>query len=172
MLHSAKIINFAAKNRLYLHKKDTLSKQIFLIAVSKNITHEGIVMEVDGQWVTVRFVQHSACSACHAKALCTGGTSESAERQVVANSYGISYQPGDKVRVIVGGGLAWSAVVIAFLLPLVLALVCLFVTVGTTDNEVLGCLTTFVVLAIYYLGVWLMRHRLERKVEFTLQHLV
>ncbi len=140
--------------------------------MSKNITHEGIVTEVSGQWVTVRFVQQSACSSCHAKALCAGGNSESAERQVVANSYGVAYQPGDKVRVIVGGGLAWSAVVVAFLIPLVLALLCLFVTVGRTDNELMGCLATLAVLAVYYVVVWLLRHKLERKVEFTLQHLV
>ena len=90
---------------------------------------------------------------------------------VVANSYGVSYQPGDVVRVVVGSGLAWSAVVIAFVVPLVLALGCLFAVVHATGNEVTGCWVTMAVLLVYYLLVWLMRHRLERRVEFTLEHL-
>lgn len=139
--------------------------------MSKNITHEGIVTKVNGHWVTVRFVQHSACAGCHAKALCSGGTSESAEREVIANSYGVPYECGDMVRVVVGSGLAWSAVVIAFVIPMILALTCLFAVVSALGDEVTGCLVTLVVLGVYYSGVWLLRHRLERKVEFTLERL-
>ena len=127
---------------------------------------------VEGQRVTVRFVQLSACSACHAKALCSGGSSESAEKVVVANSYGVPYQVGDDVRVIVGDGLAWSAVVIAFVVPLVLALACLFGVVGASGSEMVGCVATLGLLAVYYFVVWLLRARLERRVEFTLEHKV
>lgn len=140
--------------------------------MNKSITHDGVVVGVDGQRVTVQFVQNSACSSCHAKALCSGGSSESAEKRVVANSYGVPYQVGDKVKIIVAGGLAWSAVVIAFVVPLVLALVCLFVLVKMLGSEALGVLGTLTTLGIYYLVVWTQRNRLERKVEFTLQHLV
>ena len=143
----------------------------FLITVSKNITHEGIVTEVNGQFVTVRFVQHSACAGCHAKALCSGGTSESAERRVTANSYGEKYESGDMVRVVVGSGLAWSAVVIAFVVPIVLALAVLKVVIDLSHDEVMACLATLGVLAVYYFVVWLMRDRLERKAVFTLERL-
>lgn len=137
--------------------------------MGKNITHEGVVVAVDGQWVTVHFVQHSACSECHAKTLCSGGTSESADRKVVANSYGRPYQVGEHVKVIVADGLAWSAVVIAFLIPLVLALVCLFVTVHLTGSQLAGCVSTLVLLGVYYLIVWTQSKRLERKVEFLIE---
>lgn len=129
-------------------------------------------MGVDGNKVTVLFVQNSACSGCHAKALCSGGSSESAEKKVVANSYGVPYQIGDKVKVIVAGGLAWSAVVIAFVVPLILVFITLFTVVKVTGNEVVGCLGTLAMLAVYYFFVWTMRDSLERKVEFTLEHLV
>lgn len=142
-----------------------------LITVNKSITHEGVVIGVDGQQVTVQFVQNSACSSCHAKALCTGGSSESAEKRVVANSYGVPYQVGEQVKIIVAGGLAWSAVVIAFVVPLVFALVSLFVCVELTGSEVAGSLGTLALLALYYLVVWTQRHRLERRVEFTLERL-
>ena len=139
--------------------------------MSKNITHEGIVTEVNGQFVTVRFVQNSACSECRAKALCTGGTSESEIRQVVANSYGVAYELGEMVRVVVSGGLAWSAVIVAFAVPIILALSSLAIAIRLTGSEVQGVIYTFGVLTIYYLAVWLMRHRLERRVEFTLERM-
>lgn len=137
--------------------------------MSRNITHEGIVVGVEGQHVTVQFVRNSACSQCHAKALCSGGNSESESRTVVANSYGVPYSVGEQVRVVVSNSMAWSAVVVAFLVPLVLALVSLFVVIGLTGSEPIGCFATLGALAVYYFVVWLFRHRLERKVEFTLQ---
>jgi sigma-E factor negative regulatory protein RseC len=139
--------------------------------VSNNITHEGVVVKVEGQRVTVQFVQSSACSACHAKSLCTGGTSDSAQRKVIANSYGVSYEVGDYVRIIVTSGLAWTAVLLAFVVPMVLALVCLFVVIGYTGSEMIGCLATLAMLAVYFVIVWMQRDHLERKTEFTLERL-
>ncbi len=139
--------------------------------MSNNITHEGVVVKVEGQRVTVQFVQNSACSGCHAKTLCSGGTSESATRKVIANSYGVSYEVGDYVRVVVTSGLAWTAVILAFVVPMVLALICLFVVVGYTGSEMKGCLATLVLLGVYFFFVWMQRDHLERKTEFTLERL-
>jgi len=139
--------------------------------VSNNITHEGVVIKVEGQRVTVQFVQNSACSGCHAKTLCSSGTSDSARREVVANSYGVTYEVGDYVRVVVTSGLAWTAVLLAFVVPMVLAMVCLFAVVGVTGSEIKGCLATLLLLGLYFFILWMQRDRLERKTEFTLERL-
>lgn len=140
-----------------------------LISVSQNITHEGIVVAVDGQNVTVQFVRNSACSECHAKSLCSGGTSEAESRTVVANSYGVPYQVGEQVRVLVASGWAWQAVVVAFVVPVVLVLICLFLVVGKTGNEMLGCFAALILLAFYYFIFWLNRKHIDKKVEFLLE---
>ncbi len=139
--------------------------------MSNRITHEGVVVKVEGQRVTVQFVQNSACSGCHAKSLCAGGTSDSKQREVVANSFGVTYEVGDYVRVVVSSGLAWTAVLLAFVIPMVLALICLFVVVGLSGSEMTGCLVTLGLLGLYFLIVWIQRNRLERKTEFTLERL-
>lgn len=139
--------------------------------MSNNITHEGVVVKVEGQRVTVQFVQNSACSGCHAKTLCSSGTSDSAKREVIANSFGVPYEVGDYVRVVVTSGLAWKAVLLAFVVPMILALISLFGVVGFTGSELKGCLATLALLAVYYLVVWMQRDRLERKTEFTLERL-
>lgn len=135
--------------------------------MSKNITHEGVVIKTEGTRVTVRFVQNSACSGCHAKGVCS--SQDSAEKIVVAEGYGVPFQIGDEVNIIVSNSAAWQAVRFAFAIPLVLALVCLFCCVPYL-GEVKASLATLAVLALYYLGLYLCRSHLGSKVEFTVTH--
>lgn len=134
--------------------------------MSKNITHEGVVIKVEGTQVTVRFVQSSACSGCHAKGICS--SQDSAEKVVVADSEGASYEVGEPVRILVSNSAAWQAVRYAFAIPLVLALVCLFAAVPLW-GEAMACLATLGFLAVYYLVLYLCRQRLGRQVRFTLR---
>lgn len=134
---------------------------------TNHIQHAGIVTKVCGDQVTVHFIQNSACSGCHARALCSGGSSESADRTVVARAYGQTYSVGEQVTVNVTQGLAWSAVRWAFMIPLILAMVALFCLVPVV-GEVLACVGTLCVLAVYYGIFYMFRHKLEHKVEFTL----
>lgn len=141
----------------------------YLISVSKNITHDGVVIKTEGTRVTVRFVQNSACSGCHAKGICS--SQDSAEKVVVAEGYGVPYQVGETVNIIVSNRMAWRAVRYAFAIPLVMALVCLFCLVPLW-GELTACLSTLAVLALYYIVLFLLRHRLGSEVEFTLERRV
>ena len=131
----------------------------------KNITHDGRVIKVEGRQVTVCFIQSSACSGCHAKGICS--SQDQAEKIVVADSQGVAYQVGEKVMIIVSNEMAWSAVVLAFMVPLVLAFIVLFATVPQV-GEMMACLITLVVLAIYYVALYTQRQKLNKKVVFTL----
>lgn len=132
--------------------------------MSKNITHDGVVIKAEGRQVTVRFVQSSACSGCHAKGICS--SQDSAEKIVVADSGNVPFAVDDSVRIIVRGSTAWKAVCYAFALPLVLALVCLFVSVAYW-GEIMACFATLGLLAVYYFILYLCRGRMGREVEFT-----
>lgn len=134
---------------------------------TNNISHTGRVTKIEGDFITVHFIQNSACSGCHARALCSGGSSESADRTVVARAYGQTYVIGEEVKVYVSQGLAWSAVRWAFMIPLVVAMVVLFALVPLV-GEVWACLGTLSVLAVYYGIFYMFRHKLEHRVEFTL----
>lgn len=81
------------------------------------IRHEGIVESVAGNAACVRIVQTSACSACHAKSMCTAG--ETMAKQIHAEMLE-PMQVGDKVMVEVARKLGYKAVVWAFVIPLVL----------------------------------------------------
>lgn len=132
--------------------------------MSRNITHDGIVIKAEGSLVTVRFVQSSACSGCHAKGICS--SQDSVEKCVVADAGNERYQVGDSVNIHVDNGTAWKAVCYAFALPLILALACLFVFVPLW-GEVKASMATLAVLGLYFIGLFLCRKVLESKVEFT-----
>lgn len=134
--------------------------------MSKNITHDGVVIKVEGQDVHVQIIQHSACSGCHAKGACTA--SDSKNKTIVAQSRGEEYNIGDRVTLIGSNSMAWSALAYAFILPTVLALVLLFVVSGYV-GEVAACLYVIAMLAVYYLVLFLFRSKLETKFVFYIE---
>jgi sigma-E factor negative regulatory protein RseC len=136
--------------------------------MSKAITHEGVVINSEGTQVSVLIVQHSACSGCHARGACTA--SDQKEKVIVAESGGIAYKPGERVMLVGSNSMAWSALAYAFIVPLVLCMVALFV-VGSMTGEAGGALAVLVLLVIYYVVLFCFRNRLKTKFSFQLRSL-
>ncbi len=136
--------------------------------MSKAITHEGVVIKTEGTQVSVLIVQHSACSGCHARGACTA--SDQKEKIIVAESCGTSYRPGERVMLVGNNRMAWSALTYAFLLPLVLCMVVLFV-VSSVAGEAQGALSVFALLAIYYVVLFCLRNRLKTQFSFQVRPL-
>lgn len=129
------------------------------------ISHEGIVVKVEGRQVTVRFVQSSACSGCHAKHLCV--SSESKERTIVADSYGVPYSVGEQVIISISERLAGKAMFFAFGLPIILLMVALFPLISWL-GEGMASLALLGLVAVYYAVFYLNRGRLDTQVVFDL----
>lgn len=134
--------------------------------MSKNITHDGVVVAIDGQDVHVMIVQHSACAGCHAKGACTA--SDSKDKIIIAKSRGEAYQIGERVLLVGSNSMAWSALAYAFILPLILSIALLFVVSGIV-SEAMSCLFVLVLLAIYYFILFLFRSKLETKFVFYIE---
>lgn len=133
--------------------------------MNDHISHDGIISKIEGRQVTVLFVQKSACADCHAKMLCTGGDAK--QRSIVADSYGMEYHVGEEVSVEVTTQLAWTAMLYAFGLPTILALVVLFPSISFC-GEMFACLIVLCALLVYYVVLYLFREKLDRKVVFVL----
>lgn len=134
--------------------------------MSKNITHDGVVVKIDGQDIHVLIVQHSACAGCHAKGACTA--SDSKDKIIVARNRGGNFEVGEHVMLVGSNSMAWSALTYAFILPLVLSIALLFVISGFV-SEAASCLVVLAMLAIYYLILYLFRNRLETKFVFYIE---
>jgi sigma-E factor negative regulatory protein RseC len=131
------------------------------------VAHEGIIESISGTQVRVRFVAHSACSACHAKGVCSISNSEEKFVDVTNTLPGLS--EGDHVEVILAQSQGFKAVWYGYGFPLVILLVVIFTLYGITGRDGLAALIGLGTLIPYYLVIFLFRKRISRSIEFKLR---
>ena len=130
--------------------------------------HTGKVVSMTPKTTTVQIVSHSACSECHAAGLC--GLSEFTEKAVeVPTGPYATYGVGDEVQVVLKASMGFKAVWIAYFLPLVVLLAVALGLIALGVPEVVAGLAGIGAVALYYLGVWLLRDRLRNEYVFTIQ---
>ena len=130
------------------------------------ITHEGQVLEIRNDIIKVSIIQNSACAECHAKAACN--LSDTKEKIIeVPNAY-VSLKTGDKVQVEASVSLGYKAVIYAFLIPVILILLSLFIVLHIQSDETIAGLLALAVLVVYYFILYLFRDKIRKKFVFTL----
>lgn len=138
--------------------------------MSTIITHKGRVKQIDYTRIQVQIMQASACSACEAKSLCH--SAESKEKMIeVHTADAADFEVGQEVMLVGTLSQGLKAVVYAYVIPLILMLVVLFLSLLRGMDEALSALLSIGVLIPYYLVIYLLRHHLTRKFSFTLKHI-
>ena len=139
------------------------------ITMSGIIHHTGIVERISPEAVFVRITQRSACSGCHAQAMCSA--SEQKEQIIEIPDHTGQYILGEQVEIRGQVSVGMEAVVWAFVLPLIL------VVAGVAGGIILGCdesasgLISLLLLVPYYGALYLFRDRLKRRFVFTIRKL-
>ena len=132
----------------------------------ETIQHEGVVESIGTKSCTVRIPQASACSSCDARKLCR--SSESKEKVIEVRGHYPTLHVGDSVTLVGSVRQGLRASVLAYVVPLILMLVALFI--GTRLNgEGTGALAALLVLAIYYGVLYLLRDKLGRQFSFKIE---
>ncbi|MBR4704044.1 MAG: SoxR reducing system RseC family protein [Paludibacteraceae bacterium] len=133
------------------------------------IRHIGIVRSVQGDSALVEITQSSACSACKAKSMCMSSESQVKQMNVIMQE---PLQVGDQVEVEVRERLAWKAVLLAYILPFIVMLAIIAVLDFATDwsEAVVGTLS-LCGIALYYIGLSVFKHRLQKQFTFTARKL-
>ncbi len=133
----------------------------------RNIEHEGIIISKSGDCAVVEIVSKSACADCHAKGMCSA--SDMKKKHVDVRSMGEGYAVGEKVRVVAAESLGVSAILLAYVMPLlVVVLVLVACAVAKTDDAMAG-LSSLGAAAIYFVVLALFRGRLQRTFIFSIQ---
>ena len=135
------------------------------VGKTETIRHEGVVESIGANSMTVRILQASACSSCSARQLCR--SSESKEKLIDVRGHRPTLAVGDKI--VLEGTVHQSrrASLLAYVVPLVVMLVCLFV--GTKlAGEGIGALAALLSLALYYGVLFLLRDKIEGEFEFRI----
>lgn len=135
---------------------------------SSEISHRGRIVSVTPELTKVQIVSESACAACHAKGLCSLGDSKVKEIELPTRGWD-NWQPGDEVSVVLRASMGHKAVWLAYVVPLILMVAALLGTLAAGGSELLAGLMAIGVLALYYLGLWLLRGRLRNEYIFNIK---
>ena len=122
------------------------------------IVHAGRILDITPDFTTVQIIVSSACSSCHAKALC--GMSEEEEKVIMlpTDPYA-TYNVGDEVQVCTKMAMGLKAVWISYVIPLAVLMILILSLSGVIESEVYRALTAIGGGAVYYLFVWLFRNK-------------
>lgn len=128
------------------------------------IKHEGIVASITGTTARVRIVQTSACSACHAKSMCTA--SETMAKEIDAQMM----EPmavGDHVMVEVARKLGHKAVILSFVIPLILMVATASISAHFITSEAITGTLTLAVLLPYFLLLKALDKKITKEYRFV-----
>lgn len=129
----------------------------------KMISHEGVVVKVEGKKINVKIISMSACSSCHAKGTCTAA--DMSEKYIDAYS-DVKMREGDRVRVILEEKLGWVALLYGIVIPFIILVSVLFILSLLGKSESFSAVVAILSLVPYYIILHYMSDRIEKKFRF------
>jgi len=136
--------------------------------MSKIVEHSGKIHHIDGDKIQVLITQNTACGTCHAKSACAIAA-QSAEKFVETTSDDSSLAIGDEVIVYGQQSLGLLAALLAFVIPILLILVVLFVLRYFVENEVVSGTIALAILIPYYIILSFFKDKLKTKFQFYIR---
>lgn len=134
------------------------------------IEHKGEIIEIGIDYIMVEIISQSACSSCNAKSMCSMSEAESKVVEVENKGYEM-FEVGETVNVILRKSLGFKALYISYLIPLLILILILLSLSSFGIGELTTGLSIIIALAIYYIGVYLLRDRFKREFVFTIEKL-
>ena len=134
----------------------------------ETISHEGVVTKISDDVLEIKITAMSACAACHAKSACT--MSDQTEKVLtVPRPKGQEFHLFQKVNVIMNVGQGNKAAILAYLVPIAVLLIALFVSLEMGLSEGLSALIGIGALVPYYLILYSQRDKLKKRFEYKIE---
>ena len=132
------------------------------------IKHGGEVVRLGANTVYVKMTVNSACSGCHAKAVC--GVDESEEKIVEVENVNVGdYNIGDKVEVALqSGSMGTQAVVLTYVVPFFVLTIMLIAALALGLSEGAAVLIALGGIAAYYMLLYAMRGKIKNTIKFII----
>ena len=133
-----------------------------------NIKHCGEVVRVSDNKVWVRMTVNSACSECHARAVC--GVDESKDKIVeVKTSDAATYAVGESVEVALANrSMGAKSVFLAYVVPFFVLTLMLVGAIAVGASEGVAVLTALAGVAAWYVALYLTRDKLKNRIKFII----
>lgn len=133
------------------------------------VEQKGIVIKKQENKVVVKIEQKSTCSSCHARGACTSLDKKDKEIEITTKDVE-NYSIGDEVIITISTKLGMKAVFIAFVLPLILIVLALFLSIKIFSlSQSLSALISLVVLSAYYFLLYKQNLFLSKQFNFTIK---
>lgn len=132
------------------------------------IEHEGIVEQIEGNHITVRILQQSACSECHAKGVCLA--SDSKEKRIDVRDNSGQFHINERVILEGKGSMGLKAVLWAFVVPLIILVTIITLAVSVWHfSEPEAAATSIVALIPYGFILYALRKKMADSFKFTIK---
>jgi len=133
-----------------------------------DIVHQGKVISVSQNRVTVSFEKHQSCQGCKAKHSCSLMTQQNQEVGITVDNPQ-DYKAGQEVELLINAKAGFAAVFLAYILPLMLVLIVLFGVWLWQKDEALAALLSLLSLVPYYAALYALQGKLQSKMEIRLR---
>ncbi|MBQ2374368.1 MAG: SoxR reducing system RseC family protein [Alistipes sp.] len=132
------------------------------------IKHSGEVVRIERDVVYVKMTVNSACSGCHAKAVC--GVGESEDKIVEVETLQASnFNIGESVEVALQSeSMGTKAVVLTYVVPFFILALLLVLVGAFGHSEAMAALMALGGVVVYYFVLYLLRHRIKNRIKFII----
>lgn len=132
-----------------------------------NITHKGVVENINNNTVFVKIIVSSACASCKVKSYCA--ITEMKEMLVEVNVKNpFIYEKGQNVTLSMRNSLGGTALFLAYVLPFIIMFSSLILLTSLGYNELFSGLFAIIILIPYFFLLYLIRKKLKKKFIFSL----
>lgn len=133
------------------------------------VEQKGIVIKKQEDKLVVKIEQKSTCSSCHARGACTSLDKKDKEIEIKSKDTA-NYNIGDEVIITISTKLGMKAVLIAFVLPLILIVLALFLSIKIFSlSQSLSALISLLVLSAYYFFLYKQNLFLSKEFNFLIK---
>ena len=134
------------------------------------IEHEGIIDSINGNQLTIRITQNSACSDCHAKGACMAADTKQKMVNVVDDSG--QFKLNEHVMLFGKTSIGYKAILWALVIPLILLITVIVATTSIWNfSELQGAMMALMALVPYYAFLYISRFKMGEKLALTIKKL-
>ncbi|MBR5254760.1 MAG: SoxR reducing system RseC family protein [Bacteroidales bacterium] len=133
------------------------------------VEQKGVVIKKQQDKIIVKIEQKSTCSSCRARGACTSLDKKDKEIEIKTQDTQ-NYNIGDEVIITITTKLGMKAVLIAFVLPLILLVIALFLSIKLFSlAQSISALVSLLVVAAYYFFLYKQNHLLSKEFNFSIK---
>lgn len=135
------------------------------------IVHEGKIVEMDNQNISVEIVNKSACASCHAKGVC-GASDEQVRIIVIPQSLETAtagFQVGDTVKLVLSAAVGMKGAILAYGVPLAVLVAAILILSALGLAQLWVGLISLAAVALYYIIFAIFRDKLDKEFVFSIE---